>query len=80
MVRQYISLPAGIARMNLGQFVFFTALGAGIWVVVLTLLGYFLGENEALIKTYLTESILIAMASLVVIIGIYIWYKRRANL
>lgn len=43
VVRQYISLPAGAARMQLTKFVIFTTLGAGIWIVTLTLLGYYLG-------------------------------------
>lgn len=79
-VRQYISLPAGIAKMPMKQFVIFTALGAGIWVVFLTLLGYYLGENEALIKTYVTEAIIVTLILLAVMAAVYIWYKRRANL
>jgi membrane protein DedA with SNARE-associated domain len=43
VIRQYVSLPAGLARMNLFKFCLYTALGSGIWVVILTLLGYWLG-------------------------------------
>jgi len=41
-IRQLISIPAGLARMNFGKFALFTVLGAGIWNVVLAALGYWL--------------------------------------
>ena len=46
-IRQLISIPAGIARMPLGSFTLWTGLGAGIWVTILTLLGYSLGARTA---------------------------------
>jgi len=46
-IRQLISIPAGIARMPLGSFTLWTGLGAGIWVTVLTFLGYSLGAHTA---------------------------------
>lgn len=44
-VRQLISIPAGLARMNLGTFTIFTALGAGVWNCILAGLGYWLGKS-----------------------------------
>lgn len=43
-VRQLISIPAGLARMNFGKFVIFTTLGALVWNIILTLLGYMLSR------------------------------------
>lgn len=54
-VRQLISLPAGLAKMGLGKFVLFTALGAGIWNAVLASLGYYLAS--VLPEDQLMESI-----------------------
>ena len=73
-VRQYISFPAGLARMNLFIFCIYTSLGAGIWVIILTLLGYFLGDNQALIQEYL-HSIIIGILISLVVLGI--WYYRK---
>jgi len=76
-IRQLISIPAGLAKMNLLEFTFFTTLGAGIWALILTLLGYYIGESEALIKEYLKQ-ITIAIVALLLVIGvIYFRYQKR---
>lgn len=76
-IRQLISLPAGLARMNIVKFSFYTALGAGIWVIVLVALGYVLGSNEALISGYLTSATLIALICVVLITLFYIVRNKR---
>ena len=42
VVRQLISIPAGLARMGIGRFILYTSLGAGIWNVILASLGYYM--------------------------------------
>ena len=44
VIRQLISIPAGIARMPLGEFTLFTGLGAGIWTAILAATGWWLGR------------------------------------
>ena len=56
VVRQYISLPAGLVRMNMARFLFYTGLGAGIWVTVLAWIGYVAGQNQDLIHKYSREA------------------------
>lgn len=74
-IRQLISIPAGLARMNVAEFASYTALGAGIWALVLTLLGYFIGENQELISIYLKQ-ITIAVVALLVILSV-VYYKIK---
>lgn len=77
-VRQYISLPAGLARMNIPMFAFYTGLGAGLWVMILAFLGYFIGDNQALLKENLTSITLATLAFVAVVITVYyFWQKRR---
>lgn len=53
-VRQLISIPAGLARMNIGTFVLFTAIGAGVWNTVLAALGAWLGHTVPLSQLFTT--------------------------
>jgi membrane protein DedA with SNARE-associated domain len=76
-IRQLISLPAGLAKMNIVKFSFYSALGAGIWVVVLVVLGYLLGSNEELISQYLHTITLITLGIVALITLLYIVIGRR---
>ena len=71
VIRQLISIPAGISRMPLGSFTFFTGLGAGIWTAILAGVGYAIGISAGDI-TYLelcTRGKAMAAANLPLVIG-----------
>lgn len=76
-IRQYISFPAGLAKMSGVKFTLYTALGALLWVTILTLLGYFMGQNQTLIHRYLREISFITLAAVFVLIVGYVVVKRR---
>ncbi len=75
-IRQYISMPAGLARMPLGKFSLYTILGAGIWVSVLALLGYYLGANEEQVAQYLKSATLIAML-FIAGLSLFYWLRQK---
>lgn len=77
-IRQVISIPAGLAHMSLGVFSFYTGLGAGIWVFVLTYIGYWVGGNEALVREYSKKtSVWLAVFCCVLIVGYIYFYKKK---
>jgi membrane protein DedA with SNARE-associated domain len=71
-IRQYISFPAGLAKMDKVKFTIYTTLGALIWVVILTLLGYFIGENQELIHKYLHEITIFLSVGVIIILIFYL--------
>ena len=83
-IRQLISLPAGLAKMNLARFTLYTSLGAGIWCAVLTYIGWYIGSQgfleripEDQVKRYSTLAFLILVPVLAFTIGVYIVRQRR---
>ena len=78
-VRQLVSLPAGLSKMHLGKFSLYTTLGAGLWVTVLALLGYVIGDNEAVWKEYLHQIVLGTLAFIFLASIIYIYMTKRAK-
>ncbi|MBE0498181.1 MAG: DedA family protein [Campylobacterales bacterium] len=78
-IRQLISIPAGFSKMPLGLFSFYTFLGAGLWSSALVFLGYFMGEKEVLIKSYVNELVWAALALVFVIAAVYIYLHKRAR-
>jgi len=85
VVRQLISVPAGIARMNLRRFALFTSLGAGIWCAILVYIGYLHGTHEdalkeAVVTAAATKAFLYMVPILVLLVGGYVlWHRRRRS-
>jgi membrane protein DedA with SNARE-associated domain len=79
VVRHLISLPAGFSRMNLTKFILYTALGSGIWSVILIYLGYFYGTNVNIINQNL-NLITYVIGGLCLIIGFFYYiFKKRSK-
>ena len=82
VIRHLISIPAGIARMSLPKFIVYTGLGAFIWCSILTWIGYFLGQNEGVLRNeevrrYVSRALLVIIPTLAVVAAIYVVRHRR---
>ena len=74
-VRHLISIPAGLAKMNLRDFMLYTFVGAGIWNIILAVIGFYLYEIRDQIFPYVGH-ILLALG---VLFTIYLIIKARKN-
>jgi membrane protein DedA with SNARE-associated domain len=81
IVRSLISLPAGMQRMPMGRFLFFTTLGASIWTAVLTGVGVVLGANWEQVldiaRRYEQATVLVLTGLVIAFFAVRIWQRRR---
>lgn len=76
-VKQYISFPPGFAKMSFKKFPFFTFLEAFLWISILASLGYFISQNQAVIKVYLNQiTVFFLIISLFILLA-YVFIKKR---
>ena len=83
IIRSLVSIPAGIARMRLGRFGLYTAIGTALWSFLLALAGYLLGQSWPVVSDWIGryEKMVIALAVLAVaaFIAKRLWDRRRAS-
>jgi membrane protein DedA with SNARE-associated domain len=72
LVRTFVSVPAGIARMNLAHFTLFTFAGSFIWALILATIGYELGENWQDIRDWARPAEIPIVVILLLLVGWYI--------
>ncbi|MGI0087532.1 MAG: DedA family protein [Nitrosotalea sp.] len=76
-IRTYVSLPAGVAKMNLKKFAVFTLIGSIIWNTALTYIGIKLGEEWNNIRKY--SDYFDAIVVIVVIVAIIAYWRKRKS-
>lgn len=80
-VRSFISIPAGFARMNFVTYLFYSALGTGLWVTMLAYLEYLLGENYKKVEKYWDLGVYIVLVIIVVVcVGWFMKRKKRVEI
>lgn len=79
VVRTFISLPAGIARMNFGRFLLYTALGSFPWSLGLVYAGKELGDNWEQVRAVLHNFDYPIIAIIILAVGWYV-YRHVSNL
>jgi len=71
VIRQLISIPAGLAKMNILPFIGYTTLGAAAWNIILAVLGYIAHGQQALIQKYNNELSWIVLAIVIIVAVIF---------
>lgn len=76
-IRTLISLPAGLSDMGLVPFLIYSTLGTTAWVMLLTFLGFILGNNYELVDEYLGPVSKIVLACLIVLFIAWVVMKKQ---
>lgn len=81
VVRHLISLPAGLSKMDLKRFTIFTLVGSFIWVSILAYIGYIVGNNMDLVKSYYKQAAIGLVVIMSIVLAVYIvWQKNRVRI
>jgi membrane-associated protein len=75
-VRTYVTVVAGVALMDRRRFLVWSGLGAVLWVLVVTLLGFFLGSAFPDLASNIDKAIIVILAVSVIPVA-YEWWKHR---
>lgn len=76
IIRTFISLPAGMARMNITRFALYTFIGSLPWCFGLAYMGAILGENWHTLESYFRQFDLLIGIGLLGIVMLFLWYHR----
>lgn len=79
VVRQIISIPAWVFKMNFAKFFFYTWLWAWLWNLILMVIWYTAWENKELIAKYSFEILIISLLFIITIANIYYYLHKRKN-
>ncbi|MBI5465301.1 DedA family protein [Candidatus Gottesmanbacteria bacterium] len=79
VVRTFISLPAGIVKMNLTKFIVYTTIGSFFWSLFLAYIGMVLGQNWKILETYFRRFDMAIIIGGVVLIGFYLYHKVKKS-
>jgi membrane-associated protein len=77
-VRTYVTVVAGVALMDRRRFLVWSGIGAALWVLVVTLLGYFLGSAFPTLASNIDKAMVVILAFSVIPIA-YEWWKHRRH-
>lgn len=78
-LRSLISIPAGLSEMHLPTFLIYSALGTGLWALLLAALGGLLGENYEAVDTYLGPVAFVVLGGLTLWAVVWVVRRRRAQ-
>ncbi|GAB3050324.1 VTT domain-containing protein [Intrasporangium mesophilum] len=79
IVRTFVTVVAGVSRMDRRRFLAWSAVGAALWVTVLTLLGYFLGQSFPVLQDRIDIVVIGLVALSLVPVAVEWWRHRRAR-
>lgn len=78
VVRQFISIPAGAAKMNVGKFILYTAIGSTMWNSLILTFGYLFGEHWTVVQNYTSWIDKGILAAFFIAAGWYL-YRRTVS-